>query len=123
MSFDACRYQPLSLWQVLWDYVQRCPLTVVHTMCTPHFRDMTIRLHRTSHLPAKGMGHVARTLLHQIQAGPRTIGALMQRQDADPEDLLRALVGLLFIRVFTADPFDDPECDDTGADGLFVPRA
>jgi hypothetical protein len=47
----------------------------------------------------------------------------MQRQDADPEDLLRALGGLLFIRVFTADPFDDPECDDTGADGLFVPRA
>lgn len=123
LPFDACRYQPLSLWQVLWDYVQRCPLTVVHTMCTPHFRDMTVRLHRTDHLPAKGMGHVARALLHQIQAGPRTIGALMQRQDADPEDLLRALVGLLFIRVFTADPFDDPECDDTGADGLFVPRA
>lgn len=123
LPFDACRYQPLSLWQVLWDYVQRCPLAVVHTMCTPHFRDMTIRMHRIDHLPAHGMGHVAHALLHQVQAGPMTVGALLQRQDADPEDLLRALVGLLFLRVFTADPFDDPGCDDTRADRPLTPRA
>ena len=111
LSFDACRYQPLSLWQVLWNYVQRCPLSVVHTMCTPRLQEMTVRLHRIDHLPAHGLGHIARTLLHQVQAGPKTASALMQWQNAEPEDLLRALMGLLFIRVFTADPFDDPECD------------
>ena len=60
---------------------------------------------------AGGLSCAVFALLHQVQAGPRTAGALMQWQDTEPEDLLRTLMGLLFIRVFTADPFDDPECD------------
>lgn len=123
LSFDACRYQPLSLWQVLWNYVQRCPLSVAHTMCTPRLQEMTVRLHRIDHLPAHGLGHIARTLLHQVQAGPKTASALMQWQNAEPEDLLRALMGLLFIRVFTADPFDDPECNGSGTYGCSTPSA
>ena len=109
--FDASAYQTLSFWQMLWDYVQRCPLSEVQSMFSTRHWGMAVRLHRTSHLPARGIGQTAAGLLQQLQTGPASVNALFQCLASDPEDLLRTVVGLLFTRVITTKKGSSTEPD------------
>ncbi|MDO5654267.1 MAG: hypothetical protein Q4G39_09220 [Brachymonas sp.] len=94
-------YAPLSFWQLLWDYVQRCALTEVHLMLPLPYWDMPVRVHRVGHLPQQGVGDVAVRILHTLKEAPVSINSLLPQLACDPEDGLRTLVGLLFIRVVT----------------------
>ena len=103
-GIDARQFQPLPFWQILWDYIQRCPLSEVRGTFAPNLSGKTVHLHRTDHLPPPVMGHVARALLLQLEGGAQSIQnicALMRQQSVDEEELLRALVGLLFTRSIT----------------------
>ena len=109
--FDESAYQTLSFWQALWDYVQRCPLSEVQSMLSARYWNMDVRLHRTTHLPARGVGQTAAELLQQLHTGPSSVNTLFQRLASDPEDLLRTIVGLLFTRVITTEKSSSAEAD------------
>lgn len=103
LEFESAEYQELSFWQLLWDYVQRCSLTHVHTMLTPRHWNMMVRLHRTAHLPKKTLPQSAKEILRTLSKAPAPIYQVMQTLQHEPEELLRTIVGLLFTRVVTFD--------------------
>lgn len=107
LEFDPQGYHELSFWYLLWDYVQRCPLTHVHTMLTPEHWNMTARLYRIKHLPRKDLPQPAQEILRQLRKAPAPVHQVLQSLQQEPEELLRAMVGLLFTRVVTLDKDED----------------
>lgn len=109
LEFDTQGYHELSFWELLWDYVQRCSLTQVHTMLSPAHWNMTARLYRTKHLSLKDLPHPAHEILQQLHHAPAPVNQVLQTLQQDPEELLRAMVGLLFTRVVTLDKEDEAD--------------
>lgn len=102
LTFEPQAFTVLSFWQLLWDYVQRCCLSDMQVMLPTHYWPLLVQIHRPAHMPQQALSDAARHILVQLaQAGSLAVEQLLAQGRFDPEDLQRALTGLLFTRVIS----------------------
>ena len=102
-NFDSAAYQSISMWQALWNHVQRTHASPMHAALSERNLHRLIQLHHSPHLPERGVGYAAQFIMRRLKKAPESVYTLSQQSIFASDELLRALVGLLLTRVITMD--------------------
>ena len=108
LAFERDNYLCISLWQALWDHIQRSITVPMHATLTKRHLHEFLRLHRTQQLPANGVGHAARYIIERLQGAPQSVYTIMQQHLFCPDELLRTLLALLLTRVIAFEKNNAP---------------